>query len=105
MKTSRAVFSEIQKKAGPFPFTLRALDDEKRARMGVQEAVAHGLLRPYDITQTAAGTIVAEFFFTSESLRYTSARMGKETDERSRFAARWTSPALPRSLLVLCVSI
>jgi hypothetical protein len=42
MKTSRAVFSEIQKKAGAFPFTLRSLDDEKRARMGVQEAVAHG---------------------------------------------------------------
>ena len=42
MKTSRAVFSEIQKKAGAFPFTLRALEDEKRARMGVQEAVAHG---------------------------------------------------------------
>ncbi|GFZ49246.1 Curved DNA-binding protein [Saitozyma sp. JCM 24511] len=64
MKTSRAVFSEIQKKAGAFPFTLRALDDEKRARMGVQEAAAHGLLRPYDIVQTAPGTLVAEFFFT-----------------------------------------
>ncbi|ODN80428.1 DNA-binding protein, 42 kDa [Cryptococcus amylolentus CBS 6039] len=64
MKTSRTVFSEITKKAGPFPFSLRALDDEKRARMAVQEAVTHGLLKPYDITQTAAGTIVAEFFFT-----------------------------------------
>ncbi|EKD03418.1 hypothetical protein A1Q2_02273 [Trichosporon asahii var. asahii CBS 8904] len=41
MKTSRATFSEIQKKSGAFPFTLRALDDEKRSRMGVQEAVAH----------------------------------------------------------------
>jgi methionine aminopeptidase len=66
MKTSRAVFSEINKKAGPFPFTLRSLDDEKRARMGVQEAVAHGLLKPYDIVQTASGSIVAQFFFTSE---------------------------------------
>jgi curved DNA binding protein len=42
MKTSRTVFSEIQKKAGAFPFTIRCLDDEKRARMGVQEAVQHG---------------------------------------------------------------
>ena len=41
MKTSRTTFSEIQKKAGAFPFTLRALDDERRSRMGVQEAVAH----------------------------------------------------------------
>ena len=46
MKTSRTVFSEIQKKAGPFPFTIRCLDDEKRARVGIQEAVTHGLLRP-----------------------------------------------------------
>jgi curved DNA binding protein len=64
MKTSRATFSEIQKKSGAFPFTLRALDDEKRARMGVQEAVSHGLLKPYEVTQTAAGSIVAQFFFT-----------------------------------------
>ena len=65
MKTSRAVFSEVQKKAGHFPFTLRSLEDEKRSRMGVSEAVAHGLLKPYDIVKTAAGTVVAEFFFTS----------------------------------------
>jgi hypothetical protein len=65
MKTSRTVFSEINKKAGSFPFTLRSLDNEQRARMGVQEAVAHGLLKPYDIVQTASGTVVAEFFFTS----------------------------------------
>ena len=49
MKTSRMVFSEIQKKAGPFPFTLRCLEDEKRARMGVQEAVQHGLVKPYEV--------------------------------------------------------
>jgi hypothetical protein len=42
MKTSRAVFSEVQKKAGAFPFTLRSLEDEKRSRMGVAEAVTHG---------------------------------------------------------------
>ncbi|KAI5449709.1 hypothetical protein NCC49_004170 [Naganishia albida] len=64
MKTSRTVFTEIQKKAGSFPFTLRTLDDEKRARMGVQEAVQHGLLRPYDVVYTKEGTQVAEFFFT-----------------------------------------
>lgn len=64
MKTSRAIFSEVQKKAGAFPFTLRALEDQKRARMGVQEAVQHGLLRPYDVVHTPAGTQVAEFFFT-----------------------------------------
>ncbi len=49
MKTSRAVFSEVQKKAGPFPFNVRVLEDEKRARMGLQEAVQHNLVKPYEV--------------------------------------------------------
>ena len=49
MKTSRAVFTEVQKKAGPFPFNVRVLDDEKRARMGLSEATQHSLVKPYDV--------------------------------------------------------
>lgn len=49
MKTSRAVFSEVQKKAGHFPFNVRVLEDEKRARMGLQEAVQHALVKPYEV--------------------------------------------------------
>jgi len=64
MKTSRAVFSEVQKKAGAFPFNIRTFEDEKRARMGLQEAVQHGLVRPYDIMYTQPGTYVAAFHFT-----------------------------------------
>lgn len=50
MKTSRATFSEISKKAGAFPFTLRSLEDEVKARMGVRECTSHGLLKAYEIT-------------------------------------------------------
>jgi ERBB-3 binding protein len=82
MKTSRSVFSEVQKKAGAFPFNVRVLDDEKRARMGLQEAVQHGLVRPYEVLYvsftvfflkpiimhtfsfTPANTFVAQFHFT-----------------------------------------
>jgi len=64
MKTSRAVFSEIQKKAGAFPFNIRNLDDEKRSRVGVQEAEQHGLIKPYEVQITPAGTFVASFHFT-----------------------------------------
>ncbi|CED82908.1 Metallopeptidase [Phaffia rhodozyma] len=64
MKTSRTTFAEIQKKAGAFPFTLRCLEEEKRARMGVQEAVQHGLLRPYEVVHTEKSSVVAQFFFT-----------------------------------------
>ncbi|CAG7855126.1 Curved DNA-binding protein AltName: Full=42 kDa protein [Serendipita indica DSM 11827] len=61
MKTSRAVFSEAQKKSGAFPFNIRCLEDEKKARMGLQEAVQHGLVREYPIAYTAQGTYVAGF--------------------------------------------
>jgi hypothetical protein len=49
LKNSRAVFSEIQKKAGTFPFNIRILEEEKRARLGLQEAVQHSLVRPYEV--------------------------------------------------------
>ena len=49
MKTSRAVFTEGQKKAGAFPFNIRVLEDEKRSRLGLQEAVAHALVKPYEV--------------------------------------------------------
>ncbi|WFD19057.1 methionyl aminopeptidase [Malassezia caprae] len=65
MATSRKVFSEIQKKAGAFPFNLRALEDEKRARMGVQECSNHGLVTPFEVlVDTTASAITAQVFFT-----------------------------------------
>ncbi|KAL1663800.1 peptidase M24, structural domain-containing protein [Schizophyllum commune] len=64
MKTSRAVFSDVQKKAGAFPFNIRVLEDEKRARMGLQEAVQHSLVKPYDVVYTPSNTFVATYHFT-----------------------------------------
>ncbi|KAM0788620.1 hypothetical protein ACM66B_001739 [Microbotryomycetes sp. NB124-2] len=65
MKASRATFSEISKKAGSFPFTLRVLEDEVKARMGVRECVSHGLLKSYDLTTTEKSTdLSAQAFIT-----------------------------------------
>jgi len=64
MKTSRLIFSEVQKKAGAFPFNIRVLEDEKKARLGLQEAVQHALVKPYDVVYTPSGTFVAAFHFT-----------------------------------------
>ena len=84
MKNSRAVFSEVQKKAGSFPFNIRTLEDEKRSRLGLQEAVQHSLVKPYEVMwvifflhasnreyiffkttrYTPANTFVAGFHFT-----------------------------------------
>jgi len=48
LKASRNTFAEITEKAGQFPFTLRMLEQETKARMGVQECVQHGLLKAYE---------------------------------------------------------
>lgn len=59
MKTSRAVFSDVQKKSGAFPFNIRMLEDEKRARLGLQEAVQHSLVKPYEVMCAALPSVYA----------------------------------------------
>jgi len=64
LKTSRAALAEVAKKAGYFPFNVRSLDDEKKARMGLIEAEKHGVVRPYDVTYTHKDALVAAFMYT-----------------------------------------
>ncbi|KZV73012.1 proliferation-associated protein 1 [Peniophora sp. CONT] len=64
MTSSRQVFGEVQKKAGAFPFNVRMLDDEKRARVGLKEAVEHALVKEYEVVYTPPKTFVAAFHFT-----------------------------------------
>ncbi len=49
MKASRALFTEVSSKCGTMPFSLRNLEDEKKARMGVVECVSHKLLEPFHV--------------------------------------------------------
>jgi len=55
MKASQQVYNEINKNFGNFPFPLRALGDEKKARMGIVECVKHELVNPYDVYQVKEG--------------------------------------------------
>ncbi|KTW25898.1 DNA-binding protein, 42 kDa [Pneumocystis carinii B80] len=64
LKASRKVFTEIQKKFGPFPFTIRALEDEKKARMGIIECANHNLFLPYKSMYEKEGEYIARFFTT-----------------------------------------
>jgi curved DNA binding protein len=77
LKASRVFFSEMDKRFALMPFTLRAFEDEKKARMGVVECVKHGLCDPYPVIFEREGEIVAQFKFTvllmpSGPLRITS---------------------------------
>ncbi|KAF7728951.1 Curved DNA-binding protein (42 kDa protein) [Apophysomyces ossiformis] len=64
MAASRQVLSEIQTKAGSFPFSLRDLEDERKARMGIVECAKHQTVLPYDIVYEREGEVVAQFLTT-----------------------------------------
>jgi len=64
LKASRVFFSEMDKRFALMPFTLRAFEDEKKARMGVVECVKHGLCDPYPVIFEREGDVVAQFKFT-----------------------------------------
>ncbi|RWS30163.1 proliferation-associated protein 2G4-like protein [Leptotrombidium deliense] len=64
MKASRMFFSEVDKRFGSMPFTLRAMEDEKKARMGIVECVKHKLLEPFNVLYEKDGELVAQFKFT-----------------------------------------
>ncbi len=61
MKASRYVLSEVDKKFPTLPFTLTHFDDERQAKMGITECVAHGLLTPYPTLHERSGADVAHF--------------------------------------------
>uniref|UniRef100_A0A2K5K3B1 Peptidase M24 domain-containing protein n=1 Tax=Colobus angolensis palliatus TaxID=336983 RepID=A0A2K5K3B1_COLAP len=63
MQTSRAFFSEVERRFDAMPFTLRAFEDEKKAWMGVVECTKHGLLQPFNVLYEKEGEFVAQFKF------------------------------------------
>jgi len=64
MKASRYVLTEVKHRYATLPFTLRALEDERNARMGVVECLKHDLLHPYPVLFERAGDVVVHVKFT-----------------------------------------
>jgi len=64
-QSSRTTFSEIQKKFGAFPFSLRQLDDERTAKMGVIECVRGNLLRQFEVLGDKDGEIISRIYITA----------------------------------------
>merc|ERR1712050_195263 len=66
LKTQKArqFISEVNKRFPALPFTLRAIEDEQVARIGVVEAKRHDLLDEYPVLKEKEKTFVAQFKFT-----------------------------------------
>lgn len=64
LQSSRNIFSEITKKSGAFPHSIRNTADIKKARLGLKECTSHNLLVAYDVVEEKAGQVVAQFFST-----------------------------------------
>lgn len=64
LKASKEFFIQVQRNYRDMPFTLRAFDDEKKARMGVLECVTHKLIDPYPVLWEKKSELVAQFKFT-----------------------------------------
>ncbi|KAL4931932.1 curved DNA-binding protein (42 kDa protein) [Aspergillus undulatus] len=62
--SSRQVLSEVVKKFGTFPFSLRQLEDEKAAKVGVVECVRGGVLRQYEPAGETDGSAVSRYLTT-----------------------------------------
>ena len=62
--SSRQILSEIVKKFGTFPFSLRQLDDERAAKVGVVECVRSNVLRQYEVVADKDSAPVARVLTT-----------------------------------------
>jgi len=63
-KAARVVLNEVNAKFPTFPFTLRGLQNENQARLGIVECVRHDLMHPYPTLFDKPGEFVAQFKFT-----------------------------------------
>lgn len=61
LKASKYLLNTVTTKFATMPFTLRALDDEKTARMGVTECLRHHVLYDYPVLVEEEGATVAHF--------------------------------------------
>ena len=62
--SSRQTLSEIVKKFGTFPFSLRQLEDEKAGKVGIVECVRTGVVRQYEVIADKDGAPVSRLFTT-----------------------------------------
>jgi hypothetical protein len=62
--SSRKILSEVVKKFGTFPFSIRQLDDEREGKVGVVECVRGNVFRQYEVVGDKDGAAVARLLTT-----------------------------------------
>jgi curved DNA binding protein len=67
LKTAKArqFISEVNRRFPVLPFTLRAIEEETTARVGITEAKRHELVEEYPVLRERDGVFVAQFKFTA----------------------------------------
>lgn len=74
--TSRKILSEVQKKFGTFPFSLRQLEDERDAKSGVVECVRGNVFRQYEVVGEKDASPVARLLTTVGRCKLTFLYLG-----------------------------
>jgi curved DNA binding protein len=74
--SSRATLSEVKKKFGTFPFSLRQLDDERSGKVGVVECVRGGVIRQYEVVGSTDSEPVSRLFTTVAITKNGMTRLG-----------------------------
>ncbi|CAF9929522.1 MAG: Curved DNA-binding protein (42 kDa protein) [Heterodermia speciosa] len=74
--SSRQTLSEIVKKFGTFPFSLRQLDDERAAKVGVVECVRQNVVRQYEVVSDKDSAPVARLLTTIAITKNGVVRLG-----------------------------
>merc|ERR1712199_35951 len=103
MKTSRALFSEINRKYPALPFTLRAIEDQRSAKLGMTELLSRELLHEYPVLYEKQGELVAHFKSTVLLMKNGSDQLsafpvqnldtaGKKVED-ARITKKMTSPS------------
>ncbi|KAE9367310.1 curved DNA-binding protein-like protein [Stipitochalara longipes BDJ] len=62
--SSKKILNEVVKKFGTFPFSLRQLEDERDAKVGVVECVRGNVFRQYEVVGDKDGDAVARLLTT-----------------------------------------
>lgn len=101
MKASRYLFNEMNNKFPTLPFTLRAFDDEKTARMGVVECQKHDLVVPYPVLLEKEGSLVVHFKFTVLLLPSGTVRITEGNLDPSHFTTEVEVPAEIKEIMAM----